>query len=221
MKKFYFVLSTFKTKQKKIKFMGISAKFQVANYDELRAIQRFTSNGFKSEVYMLRSLLGFLREGDVAYDVGANIGFYTILMAKKVGVKGKIISFEPDSKNFDVLQKNLKLNDLNNVTVKKIALGDKIGQGSLYIKNNVGIGAISLIGSQVDNFRETTKIIPGDHIILKQNLPLPKAIKIDVEGYEYLTLKGFKKTLLDDFCRVVCCEVHPNLVPSDITKKMY
>jgi len=219
MKNFYFIINTLGSKKKKVNFMGISANFQISNYYELKSFEKFSNASYSDERRMLGALLEFLNDGDVAYDVGANIGFYTLIMAKKVGVKGKIIAFEPDSENLIVLNKNVKINNLDNVRVINVALGDKIGEGSLYIKKKIGIGSISLIEGKYSNFRKTTKIIPGDYIVAGKNPPLPKAIKIDVEGYEYLVLKGLKKTLSSNHCRLVCCEIHPTLFTSGITKE--
>ncbi|MEO0292886.1 MAG: FkbM family methyltransferase [candidate division WOR-3 bacterium] len=219
MKKIYFMLNTIPFREKKVNFMGISAILQISNYDELKTFEQFFRENYGAEFLMLKALLEFLNEGDVAYDVGANIGLYTILMAKEVGSIGKIIAFEPDSKNFEALRRNLEVNSLNNVKPIKVALGDKVSEGSLYIKKRVGIGAVSLLQNEESDFRNTTKIFPGDFIVERKKIPLPKAIKIDVEGYEYLVLKGLKKTLSNNSCKLVCCEIHSNLTPAGITKE--
>src|SRR4051794_35401716 len=65
----------------------------------------------------------YLRDGDVAVDVGANVGVYTLLMARCVGSKGLVIACEPDPINVRRLQRNLALNQLTNVRVEPVAVG--------------------------------------------------------------------------------------------------
>ncbi|MBN1694060.1 FkbM family methyltransferase [candidate division WOR-3 bacterium] len=219
LKKVYFVSKTFFTKKKRLLFMKIEADFLVNDFDELKTIETFFVSKCKNEGIMLKSLLETLRPGDTAYDIGANIGIYTIFLAKKVGNRGKIIAFEPDSRNFDSLIRNIKTNKLNNVYPQKFALGDNNKKSNLYIDKRVGIGAISFLQREGSIVREEVQIIEGDSFIRKMKFAVPYAIKIDVEGYEYLVMKGLKKTLSDNSCKVLCCEIHSTIVPSYITKE--
>lgn len=219
MKRLYYQLNTIRNQTKSLSFQGIRAKFYINNFEELRAVETALDKGCNDERNMLVPILQTLKQGDVAYDIGANIGIYTIFLAKKVGNTGKIITFEPDSRNFDSLKKNININQLNNVFSQKVALGDKDGKGTLYINKRVGIGAISLIETESGCIREQAKIVKGDTFIKKMKFAIPTGIKIDVEGYEYLVLKGLKKTLSNDSCRLVCCEIHSTLIPSGIKKE--
>ncbi len=60
-----------------------------------------------------------IKEGDIVIDVGANIGYYTLIFAQLVGKTGKVFAFEPEPKNFEILKKNIEINNYGNVTVEK------------------------------------------------------------------------------------------------------
>ena len=172
--------------------MGLSAQFCADNFDELRALETTFSDKGKSEENILNPLIEMLQPGDVAYDIGANIGVHAVFMAKKADKNGRIIAFEPENLAFEKLNENVRLNKLNNVRILPIALGDHIDSGALYNRKQVGIGAMSLIKSRHSEFCQNVDIFPGDLIVKQRKLPLPKAVKIDVEGFEYLVLKGLK-----------------------------
>ena len=71
----------------------------------------------------------------VFWDIGANIGYFTVLMANLVGSSGKIFSFEPEPLNFKILQKNIEQNHLENVVLEQSAVGDTDGKIKLYLSN--------------------------------------------------------------------------------------
>jgi len=94
---------------------------------------------------MLAVLMDDLHPGDSAFDIGANLGIYSIFLANKVGPNGRIIAIEPESTNFSRLKNNIDLNKLSNIIPIRVALGNRKDIGGLYIKKNIGRGAISLI----------------------------------------------------------------------------
>lgn len=213
MKYISFQLCAPKDKKMDLYFNGIEGRFHVNNYEELRFIETIFEKGDKDEEDILTPFLEMLKPGDIAYDIGANIGIHTVFMAKKVGGNGKVVAFEPETTNYEALISNINLNGLNNITLVKVALGDKAETGNLYVKKRIGKGTVSLIESSESNFCEKVEVMPGDVLVQKDNLPIPKAAKIDVEGYEYPVIKGLQKTLSDKVCQMVCCEIHSNLFP--------
>jgi len=70
----------------------------------------------KNETNLVKSKI---KEGEIVVDIGANIGYYTLIFAKLVGTSGKVFAFEPEPHNFHLLQKNLKANSYQNVTIEK------------------------------------------------------------------------------------------------------
>src|SRR5580658_6921217 len=81
----------------------------------------------------------FLRPGDVFVDIGANIGWYTIVAASIVGCDGHVYAFEPARDNFELAARNLILNDLQNVTLEQMAVTDRAGTDLLFLSTeNLG-----------------------------------------------------------------------------------
>lgn len=73
----------------------------------------------------VKILKKIINNGDIVVDVGAHIGFYTMLFAKIVGEEGKVFAFEPDRNNFKILEKNKKINKYNNIIIEPKAVADK------------------------------------------------------------------------------------------------
>lgn len=74
-----------------------------------------------------------IKNGDVVLDIGANIGYYTLVFAKIVGERGKVFAFEPDPTNFSLLKKNIEINGYKNVILVQKAVSNKTGKIKLYI----------------------------------------------------------------------------------------
>ncbi len=79
-----------------------------------------------------------VRPGFVAVDIGANIGYYTTLLAKQVGEAGRVYAFEPDKENFATLKKNIEANGLKNVVAENLAVSDRAKVVSLYYSGDKG-----------------------------------------------------------------------------------
>jgi len=125
-------------------------------------------------------------------DVGANIGYYTVLLADKVGKNGKVYAFEPDIINFEILEKNIKANNLENVVAINVAVGSKNETKILY-KSEENLGDHKLYNDQflMSNVQKT-KIIKLDEYLINQKVDL---LKIDTQGWEPAVIEGTKKTI--------------------------
>jgi len=126
-------------------------------------------------------------EGSVVYDIGAHVGFYTLLASVLVGPRGKVIAFEPLPKNIQYLKEHLKINQCNNVEVIEAAVSSKSGKSFFIQGGNTFTGYLSKDTEGIE-----IEIISLDDLINKNNLPIPHIIKIDVEGAELEVLKGAK-----------------------------
>jgi FkbM family methyltransferase len=143
-------------------------------------------------------------KNSVMFDVGANVGFISCILARKYDYVGQIHSFEPDSQNYAQFEQNLKLNNLKNIFIHKIALQDdhnKI-ETKFHIRRlidndfNENRGLSSLKNIKLGNVREdnvTSSTIDNEFIRLK--LSRFVFLKIDVEGSEFNVLKGGEKSI--------------------------
>jgi FkbM family methyltransferase len=131
-----------------------------------------------------------LRKGDIAVDIGANIGYYTVMMSKRVGGSGMVIAFEPVLTNFNLLQKNIQLNNINNVSTQNIALSDSAGFSEIYVWPEAVSSGSTLRKAAQANYKQPVilgrlddfiKLPPGGRI---------RVVKIDVEGHECKVFKG-------------------------------
>ncbi len=140
----------------------------------------------------------FLRLGDVFIDVGANIGLFTLVAARRVGNMGRVYSFEPCSKTFRRLLANVKLNNLSNVTCHRNALSDCKVNLNLNISAN-GHDAWNSLAQPIagSSFRvESVGAVRWDDFARQHDLVgRVTMMKIDVEGWEARVLKGATEAL--------------------------
>ncbi len=141
-------------------------------------------------------------EGMTVLDVGANIGEITLVAAKLVGIKGRVVSFEPVTSNFNKLKENIDLNSFSNVTLMKKGLGAKaqkntpIYPSSGNSSSDENHGLASLFNSdESERPIDYISIEKMDNIIHELNLSRIDLIKIDIEGGEMDCLIGAQSTL--------------------------
>lgn len=132
-----------------------------------------------------------VKKGMVVVDIGANIGFFTVIAAQRVGASGSVFVFEPEPANFGFLKKTCELNRFTHVTLDQRAVSDTRGKSALYITPE-NTGAYSL----VDN-RKTGSSIPIetetlDTILTSHNISSVDIIKMDIEGAELNALQGME-----------------------------
>ncbi|MFO7984027.1 MAG: FkbM family methyltransferase [Desulfuromonadales bacterium] len=170
-------------------------EFKVAAKDVIgRTI--FKKGGYDTELtnYILDHIE--FSENDVFIDVGANIGWYSILVGKNNPFLNKVVAFEPDPFNFTLLQENIKKNEGNKVLANKIAVSDKVSTATLYKYSEHNLGRHSLLpindGERLE-VKTTTLDDYWDEHMSPQDIP--RLIKIDTEGYEYNVVLGAGKLL--------------------------
>lgn len=134
--------------------------------------------------------LNVVHQGGTVFDVGANVGFYTLLSSKLVGETGSVHSFEPYPDNIDSLNRHITLNNCKNVVVHPQAVGQQSG------KSRFSAGGCAETGKLDANGEIEVEVLGIDEEILSGNLPVPNAIKIDVEGAEVNVLLGARQLLL-------------------------
>jgi len=131
-----------------------------------------------------------VKKGYTVIDIGANIGYYTLLFAKLVGKEGKVYAFEPEPNNLHLLKKNIEINNYHNVIIEQKAVSDTTKNVNLFTAKQ-GIGEHRINFSWFGNNGIEVKAIKLDNYI-KEKIDF---IKIDIEGAEYNALLGMKKIL--------------------------
>jgi FkbM family methyltransferase len=171
--------------------------------------------------------LNSLPAGDVVYDVGANVGLYSIY----AGVRGlSVFAFEPEAKNFSLLNRNIQLNGLQDrVSGFCLALGRRTEINYIHLSSDVVGGAINNFGAAVDydgkpfsaTHKQGAMSIRLDDLWETFGMPHPHHIKIDVDGLEAQIVEGAERTLRSAGLKSVLVELN-DVLPSDmeIVQKM-
>ena len=170
----------------------------------------FLPERYESETQ--RYIKDHLKPGMTAVDIGAHMGFFSILMADCVGARGSVYSFEPEEMNFKKLQMNLSSNRLTWVTPFHTALSDRSGNRKLMIHANSSGNYLDLAENAMpQNPGQATQDVSTmmlDEFMENQKLNEVDLIKIDAEKSEALILHGGKRTLESGAARRIICEAH-------------
>ena len=145
--------------------------------------------------------------GGVCLDVGANIGIHSLLMSGLVGPEGRVFAFEPEPRNFALLQENLALNGLTNVTAIAAAVGDAVGTCRLAL-NPHNFGDHSVASGPGGPGREVP-LTTVDVALGSVPAGAVRFVKVDVQGYEQHVLRGMRKTLGQNPDAILALEVFP------------
>lgn len=145
-----------------------------------------------------------IRPGDIVVDIGANIGYYTLLFARSVGPSGHVYAFEPDPENFALLQKNIVLNGYTNVTLEQKAVSDRTDTLRLYLADNVGDHRAYDSGDH----RSCIEIpaVALDSYFGAQKIDF---IKMDIQGFEHTVLRGMQRILSENTAVKLISEFWP------------
>ena len=149
-----------------------------------------------------------LREGDTFIDIGAYIGYYSILARNIVGSSGKVIAFEPNPESYKILKKNFEINRYTNCIAENLALSDEDGITRLFIGKTTNDSSSMFLVEEVND----KKYVEVQTITLDRYCEIngiaPEFIKIDAEGAEYKILKGMLR-VIDSYHPKLLIEVHP------------
>jgi FkbM family methyltransferase len=136
----------------------------------------------------------------VIFDVGANIGYVSLLLAKAAGVKGKVFAFEALPSNVEQLQRNLALNGMERrVTVIASAVTQAPGPVRFLVHSSGGMGKVAGSAGRGDKYQSEVTV-PGislDEFVFRQENPPPQVVKMDIEGGEVLALAGMGRVLAE------------------------
>lgn len=151
-----------------------------------------------NELPVQHAISDALKPGDVFYDVGANVGFFTLIAARKVGGAGAVYAFEPVPANARLAASNARRNGLANVRVMQLAIAERSGEGRLTEAVHAGGATLSTTTPPPDARRTiTVPQVSVDDLVFREALPRPDVVKVDVEGTEIAVLDGMARTLAE------------------------
>lgn len=157
------------------------------------------------------------QQNDILFDIGANVGLYSIYAAKK---NISVISFEPESQNYAILNHNIFLNNVQDrVMGLNLALSDCDSLGFLYLPEFKGGAALNNLGETKNwkhedfdpTFKQGILSFSLDSLMEKRSIPFPTHIKIDVDGIEAKIIKGAIATLKNPKLKSVLVELNEAL----------
>ena len=185
------------SEHKTIEHNGIKLAFSTPN-----SLCRYRVNTFSTKEPSTLLWLEGIPEDSVFWDIGANVGLYSIYAAAQV--HARVFAFEPSVFNLEILARNIFLNRLHHrITIFPFALADTLGPSLFNMSTTTWGGALSTFGKDTDQhggrlntlFEYQTMGLTIDEAVQLLHIPPPRFIKIDVDGLEHFILRGGVHTL--------------------------
>jgi FkbM family methyltransferase len=165
--------------------------------------------GGNLESAVQEALVRHLARGAVFYDIGANLGFFSLLAAHLSGLhEGRVIAFEAAPDNAEAIRINARLNGVPNVEVRCVAVSAATGRAQLQVVDDQSWSKLAEYGEHpftVEVIEVDTVAI--DDLVRGGELPPPDVVKIDVEGAEIAVLEGMRETI-ERHRPAIICELH-------------
>lgn len=218
-----------------LKLLSRQGIFRVILKNNLKMLIDLNDDGISKDLLLYRwreaeackIFESYLKPGQLVIDIGSNIGFYAIIEAKYVGSSGVIYAIEPGEKNFELLNKNVKINHYEKIIKTYCgAISNESGSKSLHIANRSNLHTLNRVPAMDNyvkfiNIQEVSTYSLDDFI--EENKIEPRKIDIirmDIEGHEYFALDGMIKTLQKIETLLMFIEIHPKLI-KEISEQAY
>ena len=154
--------------------------------------------GHYHERYEADLVQRLLSGDDVFWDVGANVGYFTLVAATALNHRGRIMAFEPGKNAYARLTENLALNPWRNIQAYPVAVTDREGEAVLHLAGDIADSSANLYQAAAAQAGfEVCRTVALDHFLKEENLPPPHLIKLDAEGAELAVLKGAQKLIAE------------------------
>jgi FkbM family methyltransferase len=161
-------------------------------------------HGYWLGSYELGKRMAFEAEitpGSVVYDIGANVGYYSLLASVLAGEEGQVYAFEPLPRNIDFLHKHVEINRRKNIEIIMAAVSEHSGEAFF------DLGASTAMGHLAENGEIQVEMVSLDEMLDKGLIRPPGYIKLDVEGAEFQALSGARK-LLEQYRPILFIDTH-------------
>jgi FkbM family methyltransferase len=160
------------------------------------------------EAFEAKLVEKYCRPGMQVVDVGANIGFYTLIFSRLVGETGHVWAFEPAPGNAEILRKNIAVNRFSNISIVEAGVSNTTEDGNLYISDSHQGDHRTF--SQEDRDTLSIKLYAlDDYFQSKQRIDL---IKLDIQGAEGLALMGMRRILANNPGLIILMEFWPDML---------
>jgi FkbM family methyltransferase len=147
------------------------------------------------EPHLQSAIRDFVAVGDTVYDIGANIGYVSLSLAKRVGPGGMVIAFEPVPRNIEAFRQNIEVNGLTNVRLLEVAASTHAGDAVIRMAENPSTASLVWHRNDPSASEFHIKTVSIDELVEAGEITYPKFVKIDVEGAEGSVLRGMRRTL--------------------------
>lgn len=184
--------------------------FLLGNKSKPRRILRGLASGYRiwvspeenlgyllgtNEPHLQRAIRKQVSTGDTVYDIGANVGYVSLSLAKRVGRCGLVIAFEPVPQNIEAFRRNIEINGITNVQLLEAAGSDRAGEAVIRIAENLSTASLVWHRDNPSAAELCIRTVCIDELVESGELGFPKFVKIDVEGAEGAVLQGMRRTL--------------------------
>jgi FkbM family methyltransferase len=147
------------------------------------------------EPHLQKAIRNYVAAGDTVYDIGANVGYVSLSLAKRVGPTGHVVAFEPVPRNAEAFLRNIEINRLTHVRLLKLAASDKPGEAIIRMAENPSTASLVWHRDNPSAIEMRIKTASLDDLREAGEFGSPKFVKIDVEGAEGLALQGMRRTI--------------------------
>jgi FkbM family methyltransferase len=175
--------------------------------------------GHYHERYEAALVARLLDPGEVFWDVGANIGYFSLVAAAAVGDTGEVLAFEPGAASLERLTENVSLNPYKTIRIFNLAVADAAGEATLYRADGIADSSASLFSAAAASASgEVCRTVALDGMLQQEGLRSPDFLKLDVEGAELAALQG-AAGILTASCPLLLVEMEEkNLVAAGASK---
>ncbi|HEY0975251.1 MAG TPA: FkbM family methyltransferase [Solimonas sp.] len=171
---------------------------------------RFIRGTYDDE--QVQMILQTLQPGDVFYDIGAHVGYYSLAASRRVGPDGRVVAFEPLPLNLRMLRGHVAANRIANIDVIAAGVSDSRGEACFDLGKGTGRGRL---GSGAG--RLTVPLVTIDELVAQGRVRPPHFIKMDIEGAELSALRGARRTLSQGLPTVML-SVHSEQLKADCSR---
>ena len=193
-----------------VKRLSVKTQYGTFSVDPISNLGYEITNTGEYEPAMRKILQSYLKEGSVFVDLGANEGYFTVIGAQLCGNVGRVLAIEPQERLLNVINQNLKVNSVENVTVANVAITDHSGEETLHLASDLNTGSSGL--HRATKYRVRTQQVASvtlEALLNERGILNVDLLKVDIEGFEYEALLGSVDLFRKQRIKALALELHP------------